>query len=91
MRKKIIVIGDGPAGYSTALEAARLGADVTLAEERQIGGTCLDTGCMQTKTALQIVGFYRDMTLGRIPGVKAGAVALDWEERGATRRSLWDG
>ncbi len=49
----ILVIGGGPAGYIAALKAARLGATVRLVEARQVGGTCLNRGCIPAKTFLR--------------------------------------
>lgn len=48
----IIVIGGGPAGYIAALKAAQLGASVCLVERSEVGGTCLNRGCIPTKTHL---------------------------------------
>ncbi len=49
---KIIVLGAGPGGYVAALKAAQLGAEVTVVEEDEVGGTCLNYGCIPTKTLL---------------------------------------
>ncbi|SNS99871.1 dihydrolipoamide dehydrogenase [Anaerovirgula multivorans] len=49
---KVAVIGGGPGGYVAALKAAMLGADVTLVEKRRVGGTCLNVGCIPTKSLL---------------------------------------
>ncbi|RJQ56438.1 MAG: dihydrolipoyl dehydrogenase [Nitrospiraceae bacterium] len=49
---KITIIGAGPGGYVAALRAARLGADVTVIEESEVGGTCLNRGCIPTKTLI---------------------------------------
>ena len=46
----ITIIGSGPGGHIAAFEAARRGADVTLIEKTDVGGTCLNTGCIPTKT-----------------------------------------
>ncbi|QGY41874.1 dihydrolipoyl dehydrogenase [Pseudodesulfovibrio cashew] len=46
----ITIIGAGPGGYVAAFEAARRGARVTLVEKASVGGTCLNTGCIPTKT-----------------------------------------
>ncbi|ACS81079.1 dihydrolipoyl dehydrogenase [Maridesulfovibrio salexigens] len=46
----ITIIGSGPGGHIAAFEAARRGAEVTLVEKADIGGTCLNTGCIPTKT-----------------------------------------
>ena len=50
---RILVLGGGPGGYSAAFEAARLGAEVTLVEKEHLGGTCLNWGCIPTKTILR--------------------------------------
>mgnify|MGYP000546805409 CR=1 FL=1 len=49
---KIAVIGGGPAGYVSALTAKRLGAEVYLIEREELGGTCLNKGCIPTKTII---------------------------------------
>ncbi|WP_299982841.1 dihydrolipoyl dehydrogenase [Desulfobacula sp.] len=49
MVTKIIVVGGGPGGYVAALRAAALGADVTLIEKEELGGTCLNFGCIPSK------------------------------------------
>lgn len=46
---KIIIIGAGPGGYETALLAAKRGVEVVLIESGQLGGTCLNEGCIPTK------------------------------------------
>lgn len=47
---KITIIGAGPGGYETAVEAARRGAEVVLVSKGPLGGTCLNEGCIPTKT-----------------------------------------
>ena len=46
----LVIIGGGPAGYTAAFDAARRGMRVTLAEQSSLGGTCLNHGCIPTKT-----------------------------------------
>jgi len=46
---KIAILGAGPGGYVAAIKAARLGAHVTVIEESEVGGTCLNKGCIPTK------------------------------------------
>ena len=52
MTTKIAVIGAGPAGYVAAIRAAQLGADVTVVEEDNVGGTCLNWGCIPSKVMI---------------------------------------
>ena len=49
---KVAIIGGGPGGYVAALKAAMLGADVTVIEKNKLGGTCLNVGCIPTKSLL---------------------------------------
>ena len=50
MALRITVIGAGPGGYTAAFDAAKRGAEVTLVESKWLGGTCLNCGCIPTKT-----------------------------------------
>ncbi|MFH2066106.1 MAG: dihydrolipoyl dehydrogenase [Pseudomonadota bacterium] len=50
MSTKVCVIGAGPGGYVAAIRAAQLGATVTLVEKDNVGGTCLNNGCIPSKT-----------------------------------------
>ena len=54
----LIVIGGGPAGYVGAIRAAELGADVALVERAELGGTCLNWGCIPTKALLKSAQVY---------------------------------
>lgn len=57
----VLVIGGGPGGYVAAIRAAQLGAHVGLVEERELGGVCLNRGCIPTKTLLESVNVLRLM------------------------------
>ena len=49
----LLIIGSGPAGYVAALYAAKNGLDVMLVEKSKLGGTCLNIGCIPTKTLVE--------------------------------------
>ena len=53
MNYDICVVGGGPGGYTAAVRAARLGGKVVLIEKDEIGGTCLNRGCIPLKVLLQ--------------------------------------
>ncbi|HHY39450.1 MAG TPA: dihydrolipoyl dehydrogenase [Clostridia bacterium] len=55
VKEDLLIIGGGPAGYVAALTAARLGSKPLLVERDQIGGTCLNRGCIPTKALLESV------------------------------------
>lgn len=52
---RLTVVGAGPGGYVAALKAAQLGAQVTVVEDYEVGGTCLNWGCIPTKALLSSV------------------------------------
>jgi dihydrolipoamide dehydrogenase len=74
---RIVVLGGGPGGYSAAFEAARLGAEVTLIEREFMGGTCLNWGCVPTKTILRSARIARDATLAESFGMRLPAAEVD--------------
>ncbi|NHJ00872.1 MAG: dihydrolipoyl dehydrogenase [Candidatus Heimdallarchaeota archaeon] len=58
METDIAIIGGGPAGYVAAIRASQLGAKVILVEKGEIGGTCLNRGCIPTKSLLESAKRY---------------------------------
>ena len=57
---ELAIIGGGPAGYSAAFEATRYGMSVVLFEYDNVGGTCLNRGCVPTKYLLHVARKYQD-------------------------------
>ena len=60
MPKKITIIGGGPGGYVAAIRSAQLGAEVTLIEEDNVGGTCLNRGCIPSKVMKRTAEILKD-------------------------------
>ena len=58
MNYDLIVIGGGPAGYVAAIRAAQLGKKVACVEKERAGGTCLNWGCIPTKSLLRNAELY---------------------------------
>ena len=56
----LIVIGAGPGGYEAALHAAKLGLKTAVVERREVGGTCLNRGCIPTKALLHASTVYEE-------------------------------
>ena len=54
----LLVIGGGPGGYITAIRAAQLGIATTLIEGEQLGGTCLNIGCIPSKALIHAAEAY---------------------------------
>ena len=57
----VIVIGSGPGGYVTAIRASQLGFKVAIVEKAELGGVCLNWGCIPTKALLRSAEIYRNM------------------------------
>ena len=85
---QLIVIGAGPGGYTAALEAARLGLHTAVVERREVGGTCLNRGCIPTKTLLHASQVYRDAVDGSPAGVHAGDITFNLGEMFAYKRAV---
>jgi dihydrolipoamide dehydrogenase len=79
MIKDIIIIGGGPAGYEAALYGARYGGNITLIEDHKIGGTCLNYGCIPTKTLIERGALYNKMMHASEMGIHNDHVELDYE------------
>ena len=56
----VLVIGGGPGGYTAAIRAAQLGLEVGLAEKAELGGVCLNWGCIPTKSLLHTADVMRE-------------------------------
>lgn len=74
----LLVIGGGPAGYSAAIRASQLGKSVIIAEKEAVGGTCLNRGCIPTKSLLESARFYRELTTAAKHGVTLEVKDLDY-------------
>ena len=55
-RAKVVILGGGPGGYEAALVAAQLGADVTIVERDGLGGACVLSDCVPSKTLIATSG-----------------------------------
>ncbi|QQN81245.1 dihydrolipoyl dehydrogenase [Bacillus toyonensis] len=79
---KLVVIGGGPAGYVAAITAAQTGKDVTLIDEADLGGTCLNVGCMPTKSLLESAEVYNIVNHAQRFGVLVDkqSISIDWNQ-----------
>lgn len=74
----LAIIGGGPAGYTAAEKAAKAGKDVVLFEQTALGGTCLNVGCIPTKTLLYSAKQYYNAKNAAKYGVTVAEVAFDY-------------
>lgn len=80
MDKDIIVIGGGPGGYVAAIRAAQLGAKVSVIEKRDLGGTCLNRGCIPTKVLCKNAEILHTLNHIEDFGVKVSDYSIDIEK-----------
>ena len=78
---KITILGAGPGGYVAAIKAAQLGAEVTVIEESEVGGTCLNWGCIPTKTLIASAELLHKIKKAKSFGLELdGTVSPDIEK-----------
>ena len=88
MEYDLIIIGAGPAGYVAAIRAGQLGMKTALLEKKDVGGMCLNWGCVPTKTLIESAKLYsRIKSAGNmgIDGIDPGKISFNWTQ--AKRRS----
>ena len=86
--KDIVIIGGGPAGYVAAIRAAQLGGKVSLIEMDALGGTCLNRGCVPSKSLLHSVELFQSMRNAEQYGIKATDVSIDLAKMQANKNKI---
>lgn len=87
----VLVIGGGSAGFSAAITAAESGANVVIAGHGTIGGTCVNVGCVPSKTMIRgMEAVHHAKDAGRFDGVKGTAEIFNWKATIAQKQSLVD-
>ncbi len=86
----VVVIGGGPGGYASALYGASAGLNIALVEQKWIGGTCLNVGCIPAKELLETAHVYRTVSEAASFGVNAGQPELDWSVTQARKQAVVD-
>ncbi|MCS0652649.1 dihydrolipoyl dehydrogenase [Cytobacillus firmus] len=75
--RDVIIIGGGPGGYHAAIRAAQLGRNVTLVEQDQLGGICLNKGCIPSKILTQSAEKFTSFQEGENWGLEGGNISLN--------------
>lgn len=78
LSKKVVVIGGGPGGYIAAIRSAQLGHKVILVEKEELGGTCLNVGCIPTKVLLHSAEVFTEIKNSSDIGIDVGDVSINW-------------
>jgi dihydrolipoamide dehydrogenase len=91
MKYDLVVIGGGPAGYVGAIRAAQLGKKVALVEKERAGGTCLNWGCIPTKSLLRNAELYHLLHKRAADfGFKFDHLSYDWKKIISRSRTVAD-
>jgi len=78
MTTNICILGGGPAGYVAAIRAAQLGAEVVLVEEKELGGVCLNVGCIPTKALLSTADMASTIKRSKEFGIESRIEGINW-------------
>lgn len=84
--RDLIVIGGGPGGYVAAIRARQLGMDVMLVERDNVGGTCLNRGCIPTKAYYKNAEMLREIKRLEEYSIYGGLGAIEFDINGAYQR-----
>lgn len=77
-QRELVVVGAGPGGYVAALKAAQLGISCTLVERAEVGGTCLNRGCVPTKSVLRSAEIFAQAKEAALFGVRIPEASVDF-------------
>ncbi|MDN5332636.1 MAG: dihydrolipoamide dehydrogenase [Tepidanaerobacteraceae bacterium] len=88
MHYDLVVIGGGPGGYVAAIYAAKKGAKVGLVEKGELGGTCLNCGCIPTKALSHGASVYQSLKNAGDFGIAVENVKVDWHALQKKKNSI---
>ncbi|MFK5889736.1 MAG: dihydrolipoyl dehydrogenase [Flavobacteriaceae bacterium] len=91
MNYDIIILGSGPGGYVTAIRASQLGFKVAVIEKENLGGICLNWGCIPTKALLKSAQVYDYLKHVEAYGLKAKSIDKDFSAVVQRSRNVADG
>jgi dihydrolipoamide dehydrogenase len=84
----VVVIGAGPGGYVAAIRAAQLGKKVVIVDRREIGGVCLNRGCIPSKALISAAHRYESAQHGENIGITASDVKVDFAKVQQWKQSI---
>ncbi len=91
MKYDVIVLGSGPGGYVTAIRASQLGLKTAVIEREELGGICLNWGCIPTKALLKSANVFDYIKNAEDYGIKVSAPKADFGGMVARSRGVADG
>ncbi len=91
MNYDVIVIGSGPGGYVTAIRASQLGLKTAVVERSELGGICLNWGCIPTKALLKSANVFEYIEHAEDYGIKVEGAEVDFSAMVKRSRGIADG
>ena len=76
---QLIIVGTGPGGYVAAIRAAQLGLKTAVVERDELGGTCLNWGCIPTKAWIVTAHLYEQIKRAKEFGIEVGEPRIQWD------------
>ncbi len=76
---QVVVVGTGPGGYVAAIRAAQLGLKVAVVEKDELGGTCLNWGCIPTKAWIVTAHLYEQIKRAKEFGIEVSEPRIQWD------------
>jgi len=85
---QLVVIGTGPGGYVCAIRAAQLGLKTAVVEKDELGGTCLNWGCIPTKAWIVTAHLYEQIRRAKEFGIDVGEPKINWGQLVARKNKV---
>ena len=76
----MLIIGGGPGGYVAAIRASQLGKKTAVVESNDLGGICLNWGCIPTKALLKNADVFDIINNANKFGIEVGEVTINWSK-----------
>src|SRR5260370_16265876 len=79
-RVDLVIVGSGSTAFAAAIRAAELGKTAAMTENRTLGGTCVNRGCLPSKNLIAAAGIIHDAAYPRYPGIEPARLRFNFSE-----------
>ena len=76
----LVILGSGSTAFAAAIRAAELGKTAAMTEDRTLGGTCVNRGCLPSKNLIAAAGIIHDAAHPRYPGIEPARLRFNFSE-----------
>src|SRR5229473_5685806 len=76
----LLILGSGSTAFAAALHARDLGKTAVMTENRTLGGTCVNRGCLPSKNLIEAARIYWEALRPRYPGLRSKGIEIDFRE-----------